>query len=195
MFSQPVHRRQSYFSTYMCLFNCQRKNKKLIYVNICRNTINDGDSQMSPLPIFPEGGRTSVHRLLLQPRLGRDSASPCLPVHSLVTSFYTLIKLQCRSSVGLCLEGLHAINDALAKHLEYENTQKRIVTFFFSIWPFKKRNEPKCFKPVLNWLTVRYAPASNLSFNFLNHISLSLYGLLNGQFQCRHTTLLSKNGC
>ena len=39
------------------------------------------------------GGGMSVHRLLLQPRLGRDSASPCLPVHSLVTSVYTLIKL------------------------------------------------------------------------------------------------------
>ena len=25
--------------------------------------INDGDSQMSPLPIFPEGGGMSVHRL------------------------------------------------------------------------------------------------------------------------------------
>ena len=71
-------------------------------------------------------------------------------------------------------------NDALAKHLEYENTQKRIVTCFFSICPFKKRNAPKCFKPVLTWLTVRYAPASNLSFNFLNHISLSLYGLPGG---------------
>ena len=27
------------------------------------NTINNGDSQTSPLPIFPEGGGTSVHRL------------------------------------------------------------------------------------------------------------------------------------
>ena len=44
------------FSTYMCLFNCQRKNKKIIYANVYRNTINDGDSQTSPLPIFPEGG-------------------------------------------------------------------------------------------------------------------------------------------
>ena len=47
----------------MCLFNCQGKNKKLIYANVYRNTINDGDSQTSPLPIFPEGGGTSVHRL------------------------------------------------------------------------------------------------------------------------------------
>ena len=47
----------------MCLFNCQGKNKKLIYANVYRNTINDGDSQTS-LPIFPEGGGTSVHRLL-----------------------------------------------------------------------------------------------------------------------------------
>ena len=47
----------------MCLFNCQGKNKKLIYANVYRNTINDGDSQTSPLPIFTEGGGTSVHRL------------------------------------------------------------------------------------------------------------------------------------
>ena len=40
----------------MCLFNCQGKNKKLIYANLYRNTINDGDSQTSPLPIFTEGG-------------------------------------------------------------------------------------------------------------------------------------------
>ena len=46
----------------MCLFNCHRKNK-IIYANVYRNTINDGDSQTSPLPIFPEGGGTSVHRL------------------------------------------------------------------------------------------------------------------------------------
>ena len=37
--------------------------KKKIYANVYRNTINDGDSQTSPLPIFPEGGGTSVHRL------------------------------------------------------------------------------------------------------------------------------------
>ena len=47
----------------MCLFNCQRKNKKIIYANVYRNTINDGDSQTSPLPISPEEGGTSVHRL------------------------------------------------------------------------------------------------------------------------------------
>ena len=28
------------FSTFMCLFNCQRKNKKIIYANVYRNTIN-----------------------------------------------------------------------------------------------------------------------------------------------------------
>ena len=58
-----MHRRQSYFSTYLCLFNCQRMNKKIIYANVYRNTINDGDSQTSSLPIFPEGVGTSVHRL------------------------------------------------------------------------------------------------------------------------------------
>ena len=45
------------------LFNCQRKNKNMIYANVYRNMINDGDSQTSPLPIFPEGVGTSVHRL------------------------------------------------------------------------------------------------------------------------------------
>ena len=46
-----------------------------------------------------------------------------------MTSVYTLnVKLQWRSAAGLCLEELHAINDALGKHLEYGNTQKNIVT-------------------------------------------------------------------
>ena len=63
MFGKPVHRRQSYVLTYMCLFNRQRKNKNMIYANLYRNTINNGDSQTSPLPTFPEGGGTSVHRL------------------------------------------------------------------------------------------------------------------------------------
>ena len=66
MFGQPVHRRQSYFLTYMYLFNCPRKNKKIIYANVYWNTINDGDSQMSPLPIFPDGGGMSVYRLNIQ---------------------------------------------------------------------------------------------------------------------------------
>ena len=47
----------------MYLFNCRRKNKKIIYANVYWNTINHGHSQTSPLPIFPEGGVTSVHRL------------------------------------------------------------------------------------------------------------------------------------
>ena len=47
------------------------------------------------------------------------------------------------------------------------------MTFFFNL-AIQKKNAQKYFKPVLNWITVRYAPASNLSFNFLNHISLSL---------------------
>ena len=33
--------------------------------------------------------------------------------------------------------------DTLGKHLEYENTQKKIVTFFFSIWAFEKRKHGK----------------------------------------------------
>ena len=66
-----MHRRQSYFSTYMCLFNCHRKNK-IIYANVYRNTINDGDSQTSPLPIFPEGVGTSVHGLERKGRFPRS---------------------------------------------------------------------------------------------------------------------------
>ena len=43
--------------TYMCLFNCQRKDKKKKkknsqYAIVHRNAINDGNSQTSPLPIF-----------------------------------------------------------------------------------------------------------------------------------------------
>ena len=48
-------------------FKLSAKEQKIIYANIYRNTINDSDSQTSPLPIFPEGGvgggGTSVHRL------------------------------------------------------------------------------------------------------------------------------------
>ena len=56
----------------------------------------------------------------------------CLPVHSLATSCYTSnVKLECRSAAGLCFEELHAINDAFGKHLEYENTHKKRLTFFF----------------------------------------------------------------
>ena len=42
------------------------------------------------------------------------------------------VKLECRSAAVLCLEELHAIVDTLGKHLEYENTQKRL-TFFFNL--------------------------------------------------------------
>ena len=46
------------------LFNRQMKQQqKIIYPNVYRNTINHSDSQMSLLPIFSEGGGTSVHRL------------------------------------------------------------------------------------------------------------------------------------
>ena len=34
----------------------EKEQKKIIYANVYWNTINDGDSQTSPLPIFPEGG-------------------------------------------------------------------------------------------------------------------------------------------
>ena len=55
------NRRQSYFSPYMCLFNCHRQNK-IIYANVYRNTINDSESQASPLRLFPEGGGASTDR-------------------------------------------------------------------------------------------------------------------------------------
>ena len=45
-------------------FQLSAKEQKIIYANVYWNTINDGDSQTSPLPIFPEGGM-SVHRLNL----------------------------------------------------------------------------------------------------------------------------------
>ena len=53
------------------LFNCQMKQQqKIIYANVYGNTINDGDSQTSLLPIFSEGGGMSVHRLS-NPSLGQ----------------------------------------------------------------------------------------------------------------------------
>ena len=50
-----------------CAFSTSERTKKIIYGNLYRNTIKDGDSQTCPLPIFPEGVGTSVHRL--SPRL------------------------------------------------------------------------------------------------------------------------------
>ena len=44
-------------------FQLSAKEQKIIYANLYLNTIIDGDSQTSPLPIFPEGVETSVHRL------------------------------------------------------------------------------------------------------------------------------------
>ena len=59
-------------------------------------------------------------------KTGATLGVACLPVHSLATSCYTSnVKLECRSAAGLCLEELHAINDAFGKHLGYENTQKK----------------------------------------------------------------------
>ena len=46
-------------------FQLSAKEQKIIYANVYRNTINDGDSQTSPLPIYTEGGTTSVHRLII----------------------------------------------------------------------------------------------------------------------------------
>ena len=37
--------------------------------------LTDGDSQTSPLPIFPEGGGTSVHRLHLSLRRKKKEGS------------------------------------------------------------------------------------------------------------------------
>ena len=52
---------------------------------------------------------------------------------------YTLnVKLKSRNAAGLCLEELHAINDTLGKHLEYENTRKRLCLFFQSYHSKKK---------------------------------------------------------
>ena len=46
-------------------FQMSAKEQKIIYANLYLNTIIDGDSQMSPLPIFAEGMGRSVRRLLL----------------------------------------------------------------------------------------------------------------------------------
>ena len=45
-------------------FQLSANEQKIIYANVCRNTINHSDSQRSPLPIFPKGVGTSVHGLL-----------------------------------------------------------------------------------------------------------------------------------
>ena len=44
-------------------FQLSPKEQNNLCKSVYRNTINDGDSQTSPLPIFPEGRGTSVHRL------------------------------------------------------------------------------------------------------------------------------------
>ena len=79
----------------MCLFNCQRKNKKIIYANVYRNTINDGDSQTSPLPIFPEGGGTSVHRLTDE-QLGH--------VDIVFSNYYNLQSVRTLNSQIVCVQ-------------------------------------------------------------------------------------------
>ena len=53
------NRRQSYFSPYMCLFNCHRQNK-IIYANVYWNTINDSESQASPLGFFLREGEQAL---------------------------------------------------------------------------------------------------------------------------------------
>ena len=49
--------------------------KQKIYANVYRNTIKDGDSQTSLLPIFSEGGGTSVHRLNTRLTMAPDNIS------------------------------------------------------------------------------------------------------------------------
>ena len=81
-------------------------------------------------------GTKTVTRVKTGARLAIGVA--CLPVHSLVTSCYTSNeKLECRSAAGLCLEELHAINDAFGKHLKNENT-KKIYFFSFNLAIRKK---------------------------------------------------------
>ena len=53
-------------------FQLSAKEQKIIYANLYLNTIIDGDSQTSPLPIFPEGVGTSVHRLERKGRFPRS---------------------------------------------------------------------------------------------------------------------------
>ena len=69
-----------------CAFSTvSERTKKIIYANIYRNTINDGDSQTSPLPIFPEGVETSVHRLgkfTLERNIVLDETKKCTKTDS-----------------------------------------------------------------------------------------------------------------
>ena len=43
-----------------------KQQQKIIYANVYPNTINDSNSQTSLLPIFSEGGGTSVHWLSIK---------------------------------------------------------------------------------------------------------------------------------
>ena len=87
------------------LFNCQMKQQQIIYANVYRNTINDGDSQTSLLPIFSEGAGTSVHRRLnwvLEIQKRDDYENQLHFIHEIRTKVYDVIDvnvfhhMQCR---------------------------------------------------------------------------------------------------
>ena len=70
-------------------FQLSAKEQKIIYANVYRNTINDGDSQLSSLPIFPEGVGTSVHRLIFSSLKGFQALLSilCKKFSALIPSF------------------------------------------------------------------------------------------------------------
>ena len=132
-----MHRRQSYFSTYLCLFNCQRKNKKIIYANLYRNTINDGDSQTSPLPIFLREWGRLVHRLvdMLQ------YLETILPLFGLRSEIILVISNRTCAAHSFAFEITRMISDQIVLHpaqlplyivqLTYSFIHLSTVFFFF----------------------------------------------------------------
>ena len=74
-------------------------------------------------------------------------------------------------------------------------THKKGLWLFFQFGHSEKKKAQKDFKPVLNWITVRYAPASNLSFNFLNHIFAGMvsYMSISGVTQLSSPQMAAEN--
>ena len=65
------------FPTFMCLFNCQRKNKKIIYANVYRNTINRRRFTDASSPDFSwgRGGRLYTGYIYLWEERRKKEAS------------------------------------------------------------------------------------------------------------------------
>ena len=70
-----------------CAFSTiSERTKTLTYANVYRNTINDGDSQTSPLPIFPEGGGNVCTQASKVSHFSRRGRAPSrLPMKTLIS--------------------------------------------------------------------------------------------------------------